>query len=58
VGTTSAAQVPPYVVIIAWPEILRIYALFGGLFVVALGGLALLLVRIKIFEAIKLGETI
>jgi putative ABC transport system permease protein len=58
VGTTCAAQVPPYVVIIAWPEILRIYALFVGLFVVALGGLALLLVRIKIFEAIKLGETI
>jgi putative ABC transport system permease protein len=58
VGTTSAAQVPPYVVIIAWPEILRIYALFASLFVVALGGLALLLVRIKIFEAVKLGETI
>ena len=58
VGTTAAVQVPPYVVIIAWPEILRIYALFGGLFVVALGGLALLLVRIKIFEAVKLGETI
>jgi len=58
VGTTTATQVPPYVVIIAWPEILRIYALFCGLFVVALGGLALLLVRIKIFEAVKLGETI
>ena len=55
---TTATQVPPYVVIIAWPEILRIYALFCGLFVVALGGLALLLVRIKIFEAVKLGETI
>ncbi len=58
VATTAAAQVPPYVVIIAWPEILRIYALFGGVFVLGLGGLALLLVRIKIFEAVKLGETV
>jgi hypothetical protein len=36
---------------------LQIYALFGLLFVVALGGLAALLMRIKIFQAVKLGET-
>jgi putative ABC transport system permease protein len=57
VGTGPSAQIPPYVVEIAWPAILQIYALFGLLFVVALGGLAALLMRIKIFQAVKLGET-
>jgi putative ABC transport system permease protein len=42
---------------IAWPAILRIYALFGLLFVVALVALAALLLRMKIFQAVKLGET-
>ena len=57
VGTGPSAQVPPFVVEIAWPAIFRIYALFGLLFVAALGGLAVLLLRIKIFQAVKLGET-
>jgi putative ABC transport system permease protein len=51
-------QIPPYVVEIAWTAIFRIYALFGLLFVVALGGLAVLLMRMKIFQAVKLGETV
>jgi putative ABC transport system permease protein len=58
VGTTAASNIPPYVVIIAWPEIIRIYSLFGGMFVIAMIGLAFMLVRIKIFEAVKLGETV
>ena len=57
VGTEPSAQVPPFVVEIAWPAIFRIYILFALLFVVALGGLAALLVRMRVFEAIKLGET-
>jgi putative ABC transport system permease protein len=57
VGSGPSAQVPPFVVQIAWDAIFRIYALFGGLFVVALGGLAALLLRMKIFQAVKLGET-
>jgi len=57
VGTGPTSQVPPFVVQIAWPAILRIYALFGALFVAALGGLAALLLRMKIFQAVKLGET-
>jgi putative ABC transport system permease protein len=57
VGTGPAAHIPPFEVKIAWSAILRIYVLFGGLFVVALGGLAALLLRIKIFQAVKLGET-
>ncbi len=58
VGTGVAARTPPYVVQIAWPAILRICALFGFLFVAALGGLAALLLRMKIFQAVKLGETV
>lgn len=57
VGTGPSARIPPFVVEIAWPAIFRIYVLFGLLFVAALGGLAVLLMRMKIFQAIKLGET-
>ncbi|NLE46138.1 MAG: FtsX-like permease family protein [Chloroflexi bacterium] len=57
VGTGPMAQTPPFVVEIAWPAIIQIYILFGLLFVVALGVLAALLLRMKIFQAVKLGET-
>ena len=57
VGADASAQIPPFVVLIAWPAIIRIYALFGLLFVVALGGLTALLLRMRIFQAVKLGET-
>ncbi len=57
VGSGSAAHVPPFLVEIAWPAIFRIYALFGLLFIIALSVLAALLMRMKIFQAIKLGET-
>jgi putative ABC transport system permease protein len=56
-GTGVEAQFPPFVVAIDWIAIFRIYALFGALFVAALAGLAALLMRIKIFQAVKLGET-
>jgi putative ABC transport system permease protein len=57
VGTEGSARTPPFVVEIAWPAIFRIYALLGLLFVIALGVLVALLLRMKIFQAIKLGET-
>jgi putative ABC transport system permease protein len=57
IGETATAYVPPYIIEIAWPDIVRIYILFGLLFVAALGGLGALLMRIKIFQAVKLGET-
>ncbi|MCB0086670.1 MAG: ABC transporter permease [Caldilineaceae bacterium] len=58
VGSTAASLTPPFVVEIAWDAIMRIYALFGILFFVALVVLAVLLLRMKIFQAIKLGETV
>ena len=58
VGDSITDLVPPFLVMIAWPAITRIYALFGLLFAVALTVLAVLLLRMKIFQAIKLGETV
>jgi len=58
VGVRPEELTPPFLVNIAWPAIYRIYALFGILFVAALGALVTLLLRMKIFQAIKLGETV
>ena len=58
VGASPESQVPPYVVYVAWPAILRVYLLFGLLFIVALIALVILLRRMKIFQAIKMGETV
>ncbi len=57
VGSGPSARIPPFLVQIAWPAIFRIYALFGLLFIVALVVLAVALLRMKIFQAVKLGET-
>jgi putative ABC transport system permease protein len=58
IGSDATALIPPFLVEIAWPAILRIYLLFGLLFVAALAVLVVLLLRMKIFRAIKLGETV
>ncbi len=57
-GTGMMASVPPFVVEIAWPVLFRIYALFGGLFLVVLVILVRLMLRMKLFQVIKLGETV
>ena len=57
VGAGPAARTPPFVVIVAWPTILRIYGLMGILFIVTLALLAALLLRMRVFQAVKLGET-
>jgi putative ABC transport system permease protein len=48
---------PPFVVQIAWQEIVYIYAVFGAMFVAAVIALLVALRQMRIFEAIKLGET-
>ena len=57
IGASAQSQYPPFRIEIAWLSIAEIYVLFGLLFVAALGILSTLLVRMKIFQAIKLGET-
>jgi putative ABC transport system permease protein len=56
VGADKTARVPSFVVQIAWNELWTIYAVFGAMFVLAVGVLIALLVQMKIFEAVKLGE--
>ena len=56
-GATAQAQYPPFQIVIAWLSIFEVYILFALLFLAALGALAALLVRMKIFQAVKLGET-
>lgn len=58
VGADPASLIPSFIVVVAWPVILRIYGMIGILFVIALATLVALLLRMKIFQAIKLGETI
>jgi putative ABC transport system permease protein len=47
---------PPFVVLIAWDQIRLIYTIFAVLLGVALSMVAVLLLRMKIFQAVKLGE--
>ena len=49
---------PPYLVEVAWEAIGQVYILFGLFFMVALVSLTWRLSRVKLFESIKLGETI
>jgi len=58
IGASAAAQVPPYDVTIAWPALLRLYGLFALLFIVALMALVRQIVRLQLYQAIKLGETV
>jgi putative ABC transport system permease protein len=55
IGTRA---VPPFVVQIAWSQMWTIYAVFGAMFLIAVGVLIALLIRMKVFEAVKLGESI
>jgi putative ABC transport system permease protein len=54
----GANPTPPYLVEIAWPAIIQVTLLFAAIWLIALVGLGLLLRRVRIFEAVKLGETV
>ena len=57
-GSSKEALVPPFVVQIAWEQLGTIYVIFGLMFILAVFILTLLLLRMKIFEAVKLGEAV
>ena len=56
VGAGEHAQTPPFVVLIAWNNVLIIVAVFAAMFVVAIIGMIWLLSHMRVFQAIKLGE--
>jgi len=58
VGEGNTALIPPFIVQLAWPQMGTIFVLFGGMFIVAVVVLILLLIRMKVFEAVKLGEAV
>ncbi len=58
VRSGSHAQTPPFLVGIAWERIGVIYAIFGIMLIGAVSITLLLLRRMKLFQAVKLGETI
>lgn len=58
VGNDKTALVPPFQVLIAWEQISAIYAIFGAMFFIVVTILIALLIRMRVFEAVKLGETV
>jgi putative ABC transport system permease protein len=57
-GASQEALVPPFIVRIAWNQVFGVYAIFALMLVTAVLILTLFLTRMKVFEAVKLGETI
>jgi putative ABC transport system permease protein len=52
------SQIPPFLVEIAWEQIGIIYVTFGAMLVLAVIVMVVLLRRMKLFQAVKLGEAI
>ncbi len=47
---------PPFIVQVAWADVFQIYAVFGAMLLAAVAVMLVLLIRMRVFEAIKLGE--
>ena len=58
VGSDKTALVPPFIVQIAWEQLGTIFAIYGVMFIISVLVLAVLLIRMRVFEAVKLGETV
>ena len=58
VADAKGATAPPFLVDISWTGVTTVYIAFGVMLVVALAFMAILLSRMRLFEAIKLGETV
>ena len=56
--TAPPREFVPMTVVIAWPHVAQVYGLFAVLFVAMVSILMLLTARIRLFEAIKLGDTV
>jgi putative ABC transport system permease protein len=58
VGSDPSSLIPPYEVLINWQAVFQIYFVFAALFVLTLVVVVTMLRRMKVFQAIKLGETV
>jgi len=57
IGYAQIDLIPPFVVIIAWHEVIYAVALMAGTSLLITASVAWLLARLRMFQAIKLGET-
>jgi putative ABC transport system permease protein len=58
INTAGVSPVPPFEVLLGWTESAWLIAVFGVVLLIAVIGTIGYLVRIKIFQAVKLGESI
>jgi putative ABC transport system permease protein len=58
IGYTNFDRVPPFVIVIAWWDVLLAVTLLLGASLLVAGAMAWLLARLRMFNAIKLGETV
>ncbi len=58
VGSGTGMDVLPHISKVAWAELIQVYALFGLTLLAGVAALVVSLRRLKIFQAIKLGETL
>jgi hypothetical protein len=57
-GSDRFIDIPPFVVLIAWADILKIYAVFAVMLIGSVASMIWFLLHLKIFEAVKLGEAV
>lgn len=55
-GAIDDVSVPPFIIVTDPTDLARIFMVLGSMLIVAVVGLALILVRMKLHQAIKLGE--
>jgi putative ABC transport system permease protein len=58
VGTSAGALVPPFQVILAWSDVALLSMGFAGILLLTSVGIIYRAARLKIFEAVKLGEAV
>lgn len=58
IGADKTALVPPFVVQLAWQQLGMVLIVFAAMFLLAVAVLVVLLNRLRVFEAVKLGETV
>jgi len=55
-GAVDTSSVPPFIIVTDPADLVRIFTVLGTMLVIAVIGLAAILVRMKLHQAIKLGE--
>jgi putative ABC transport system permease protein len=58
VGATEQPTIPPFQIILAWSDVAVILVAFAGILLLTSLGIIFRLARLKIFEAVKMGEAV